>query len=137
LTELVEAYKEQYEIREFFEQDLLENSLSSAKCCYFACDGSGHVDQNYQRHYKYFNILFFRKSCKKYLHSKRAKNCPRNPRNKIIIECRRRISELQNDLETLQAAVRDYPEQFAFEKKKAETLVTDLNKKIAGLTSEK
>jgi hypothetical protein len=52
---LVEDLKEQYEIREFNEQDLLEHSLGSVKvkCCYFGCDGSGHVDQNHQQHYKY------------------------------------------------------------------------------------
>lgn len=81
-------------------------------------------------------FLCFRKYIKKlYL---RAKYCPQNPINRIVIQQRETIAQLNDQIRTLNKNVKDYPDrliEFYNENKDLKNLIEDLNKIITDLNS--
>ncbi|CAF1113122.1 unnamed protein product [Brachionus calyciflorus] len=108
--------QEQFHIKD--ENDLYQSFIFfdpksiKSRCVFPKCDGSGHINPVYSKHYK-------------------AKNCPLNPVNQIIIQQRNKITQLNEQIRISNDNIKDYPDRLTLlleENNNLKLKIEDLNK---------
>ncbi len=108
------------------ENDLIENLIffdpesNQSKCAMPNCDGTGNINQIYSTHTK-------------------AKNCPKNPKNRIIIDQNKKIAQMNDQINVLSNNLKDYPDRLTeliSENMDLKVMIENLNKEIVELNKK-